>query len=150
MPSHQDRVRRQYDSTTKQGKGKEDPLLQKPVHAPAVTSESQVAERRVGPVSTRDPELIKRWARHHQAEPATGEATASGRSKVNVQDGGAGIRFNFPGLGRYRPISWAEWFDNFDRHQLTFVYDEEGDDARAPSPRYRIVKTEEWRELLEG
>ena len=43
-------------------------------------------------VATDDPELIRDWARRHSAEPATGEATASGPATVNVQDGDAGIR----------------------------------------------------------
>ncbi len=76
-------------------------------------------------LSTRDHDLIRRWAERHHAEPATGEATASGGATVHVMDGGAGIRFNFPGFARFRPISWAEWFENFDLHQLTFVFEEE-------------------------
>jgi hypothetical protein len=42
-----------------------------------------------------------------------------------VNDGGAGIRFNFPGVQRFRPITWDEWFENFDAHDLCFVYEEE-------------------------
>jgi hypothetical protein len=42
-----------------------------------------------------------------------------------VNDGGAGIRFNFPGAARFRPISWEEWFDHFDRWRLVFVYEED-------------------------
>jgi hypothetical protein len=41
-----------------------------------------------------------------------------------VNDGGVGIRFNFPGVGRFRPISWEEWFEHFDRNDLVFVYEE--------------------------
>jgi hypothetical protein len=29
------------------------------------------------------------------------------------------------GAGRFRPITWDEWFENFERHHLTFVYEEE-------------------------
>jgi hypothetical protein len=76
-------------------------------------------------LATKDHELIQRWAERHRAEPATGEASASGPATLNVTDGGAGIRFNFPGFARFRPISWSEWFDNFDRHDLTFVFEEE-------------------------
>ena len=74
---------------------------------------------------TTDHNLIRQWAERHRAEPATGETTVSGPSTVQVNDGGAGIRFNFPGFSRFRPIAWAEWFENFDRHQLTFVYEQE-------------------------
>ena len=98
-------------------------------------------------VFTRDHEVIKQWAAKRQAEPATGQATASGPATVNVQDGGAGIRFNFPGAGAYRPISWDEWLDNFDRHDCAFVFDNDPD-TNAPSSRYRIVKAWEWKDFL--
>ena len=55
-------------------------------------------------VLTRDHEVIREWAAQRQAVPATGEATASGPATVDVNDGGAGVRFNFPGTGLYRPI----------------------------------------------
>lgn len=89
-------------------------------------------------VATDDPELIREWARHHSAEPATGEATASGPATVNVQDGGVGVRFNFPAAGRFRPISWEEWFQNFRQHDLLFVYERDRAGA-TPSATYRLV-----------
>jgi DUF2934 family protein len=73
--------------------------------------------------ATTDHDEITAWAVRHGAEPATGEATASGPATIAVNDGGAGIRFNFPGFARLRPISWDEWFDNFERHDLVFVYE---------------------------
>jgi hypothetical protein len=76
-------------------------------------------------VVTTDHADIKRWAASHRAEPATGEATASGPAVLDVNDSGPGIRFNFPGFARLRPITWEEWFDNFDRHDLLFVYEEQ-------------------------
>jgi hypothetical protein len=76
-------------------------------------------------IATRDHEVICQWAARHHAEPATGEATASGPATVQLNDDGAGIRFNFPGAGRFRPITWDEWFENFERCQLTFVYEED-------------------------
>jgi hypothetical protein len=76
-------------------------------------------------LATRDPVVIRQWAERHHAEPATGEATSSGPATVCLNDGGAGIRFNFPGLGRFRPITWEEWLEHFERHELTFVYEEE-------------------------
>jgi hypothetical protein len=97
-------------------------------------------------VFTRDHAVIRRWAEQHQAEPATGEATSSGPATVNVKDGGAGIRFNFPGVSAFRPISWEEWLANFERHECAFVYDNE---ATTPlSNRYRIVKAADWNDLL--
>jgi hypothetical protein len=73
-------------------------------------------------VATDDPELIRQWAVRQGAGPATGEATESGPATVGVQDGGEGIRFNFPGAARFRPISWEEWFRNFHKYELLFVY----------------------------
>ena len=92
-------------------------------------------------LATRDPELIKEWARDLGAEPATGEETASGPAiALSVSDGGTGLRFNFPGMSPFRGISWAEWFDHFSRYDLTFVYD--NPHAGQPSSaRYRIVAT---------
>ena len=75
--------------------------------------------------STRDHETIRRWAAMHRAEPATGEATASGPATISVNDGATGIRFNFPGFARFRPIEWEEWLAHFDQHQLQFVYEEQ-------------------------
>ena len=97
-------------------------------------------------VFTRDHELIKKWAAERQATPATGEATGSGPATFKVNDGGAGIRFNFPGAGAFRPISWDEWFENFDHHACAFVYD--SNSSRPLSSRYRIVKADDWKELL--
>jgi hypothetical protein len=123
-------------------------LLHEQKHVPAVTAGTRRHDTVAGPVATRDRELITRWAARHRAEPATAEATLSGPATVDVHDGGAAIRFNFPGFGRFRPITWDEWFQDFDRHGLTFVYEESPDPAEAPSPRYRIVRTEDWKDLI--
>jgi hypothetical protein len=92
-------------------------------------------------VATQYGELIKRWAERRSAEPATGESSATGPATVDVRDGDAGIRFNFPGVGRYRPISWEEWLEHFARHELIFVYERETPGS-TPSARYRLVKWE--------
>jgi hypothetical protein len=76
-------------------------------------------------VITRDHDVIRQWAQRHRAEPATGEESPSGPAVVRVNDGGAGVRFNFPGVAPFRPITWDEWFDNFERNGLSFVYEEE-------------------------
>jgi hypothetical protein len=92
--------------------------------------------------STRDPAVIRKWARLHQAEPATGEATTSGRaSSMRVDDGGSGLRFNFPGASRFREISWDEWFEHFGRHDLLFVCDDP-DGETAPGAHYRLVRAD--------
>jgi hypothetical protein len=97
-------------------------------------------------VFTRDHEAIKRWASERQASPATGEATGSGPATVSVKDGGAGVRFNFPAAGMFRPISWEEWFANFDSHGCAFVF--ENTSNKPPSNRYRIVKADDWKDLF--
>jgi hypothetical protein len=89
-------------------------------------------------LATDDHELIRQWAVHHSAEPATGEATSSGPATMEVNDGGAGIRFNFPAAGRFRPITWEEWFQNFTRHDLMFVYESDAP-GQAANARYRLV-----------
>jgi hypothetical protein len=98
---------------------------------------------RDGTIATHDRASIKRWAARHRAEPARADVTRSGSGTVDVHDGGSPIRFNVPGCGHFRPITWDEWFQDFERHGLTFVYEESSDDAHRPSPRYRIVKTED-------
>lgn len=91
-------------------------------------------------IATRDHKEIRRWADARDAEPATGEMSKSGPATVSVNDGGAGIRFNFPGVSAFRPITWDEWFENFDRNHLVFLYEKDTDEG--PSNRYRIVQGE--------
>ncbi len=127
-----------------------DPLLPPHTTVPLVTSDTQMTHRAIGPVATRDHALIRRWASRHAAEPATGEQTTSGAaSSMSVRDGGTGLRFNFPGAGRFRTIQWDEWLEHFDVHQLTFVYEEpEDEDGRPTSAHYRIVKGDDWAGLI--
>jgi hypothetical protein len=89
-------------------------------------------------MATEDPHVIREWANRHGAEPATGQPTSSGPGVVDVNDGGAGIRFNFPGAARFRPISWDEWFRNFTEYDLTFVYEADVS-GQPPGNRYRLV-----------
>lgn len=98
-------------------------------------------------VFTRDHAVIRSWAEKRGAEPATGEATRSGPATVNVSDGGAGVRFNFPGASLFRPIDWQEWLDNFDRHGCAFVFDSDSPDGTV-SNRYRIVRAADWKEFV--
>lgn len=124
------------------------PLLTEQQHVPVVTSETNHDTSATRTVATRDHHVIRHWAASRQAEPATGEATSSGPATVDVKDGDAGIRFNFPGVGRFRLISWEEWFDNFDRHELTFVYEQVPEGTERRTSRYRIVKTADWKEQM--
>jgi hypothetical protein len=118
----------------------DEPLLPEHRHIPAVTRENlQTREARV--VSTRDYQVIRDWAKRVGAEPATGEETPSGAATtMKVQDRGTGLRFNFPGVSRFREISWDEWFDHFNSHDLTFIFDITQPNE-PPSARYRIVPT---------
>lgn len=107
---------------------------------------NNATEQQSGDVmATDDHELIRRWAARHSAEPATGEATRSGPATRNVQDGGTGIRFNFPGAGAFRPITWDEWLQHFTQHDLLFVYEDDVP-GRPPNNRYRLVP----RQKLQG
>ena len=100
--------------------------LQKAAHFCAGTVDPVELPEGIDGFATRDHQVIRQWARRHAAQPATGEATVSGPATAFVNDGDAGIRFNFPAVSRFRPISWEEWLENFDRFRLTFVYDESG------------------------
>jgi hypothetical protein len=118
-----------------------DPLIPPRKPIALVDGSTEDCHRDVTTLVTRDHDLIQRWAGRRSAQPATGERTASGSSSIDVNDGDAGIRFNFPGIGKYREISWSEWFDNFEQHDLAFVY--ERDQAGQPlTNRYRLVKLE--------
>lgn len=89
--------------------------------------------------TTDDPAEVTRWAARHGAQPATGQATPSGPSVRDINDGDAGIRFNFPGFAPFRPITWDEWFDHFRQHDLLFVFDEEDRDTVAEIAHARWV-----------
>lgn len=110
----------------------------------AVSGHRRPQVKDYGTLVTSDHEVIRLWADSRQAEPATGEETPSGPATVNVNDDGAGIRFNFPGASPFRPISWEEWFDNFDRNRLLFVYEEQMEDGSA-STRHRLMRVEDFK-----
>ena len=121
----------------------EGPLLP-PERRIAEVSRDKAPDPDAAVLSTRDHEVIWKWARAHEAEPATGEQTSSGpASALKVSDGGSGLRFNFPALSRFRQISWTEWFDHFDRNRLTFVFDK-SEPGHPPSNRFRLVHAEDW------
>jgi hypothetical protein len=126
----------------------EGPLLPPRVDVERVTSEN--ASSAAAPaLATRDHTIIQCWAREHQAQPATGEATSSGPSSPrHVVDAGSGLRFNFPGVAAFRSIAWEEWLAHFDRHELLFVYDNDSAQDGAMSNRYRVVKASEWDDVI--
>jgi hypothetical protein len=117
-------------------------MIQPALRVAVVDSQDEDRAPDIRTRATRDRALIKRWAARRSAEPATGEPTRSGAGTVDIQDGDAGIRFNFPGVAPYRPISWDEWFENFDRHDLMFVY--ERDMPGAPlGHRWRFIRRQD-------
>ena len=118
----------------------EQPLLPEKRQIPTVTRGTP-PEPGATTLSTRNHEVIRDWAQAVSAEPATAEETASGPAPaLTVADGGTGLRFNFPGVSPFRAISWTEWFDHFNSHDFTFVFDNP-QPGQAPSARYRIVPT---------
>ena len=110
-----------------------------------LTADNPGRHPEVATAATRDHELIRQWAAERHAEPATGERTASGGGTIQIDDGGAGIRFNFPAAGRFRPISWQEWLEYFEGHELVFVFERDRPGASI-SYRYRLLKLE----ILQG
>jgi hypothetical protein len=124
----------------------EDSTFPRPGRARMVTVDTQPNPAERGTFVTRDHEVIKRWAARRHAEPATGEATCSGAASVDVADTGASVRFNFPGIGPFRPITWDEWLESFDQHEWIFIYEEQSAGSRTASNRYRIMKKAEWEE----
>ena len=99
-------------------------------------------------VGTQDTGLLCAWAEHHGAEPATGQATASGPATVVVNDQGSGLRFNFPGTSKFRGLTWEEWLAHFVGADLVFVFEisppagQSG--ARFGGAFYRIVTSADW------
>ncbi len=67
--------------------------------------------------TTTDHDEIRRWAEERGAHPAEVERTE--------REGETGmIRLDFPGYsgaGSLKPISWDEWFEKFDQHNLALL-----------------------------
>jgi Protein of unknown function (DUF2934) len=89
------------------------------------TVDRQTGTSAIGAIATQDRAVIRQWATRHHAEPAILDETPSGAATLRVSDGGTNVRFNFPAAGRFRPVTWEEWFERFDRLGLMFVYEEE-------------------------
>jgi hypothetical protein len=81
---------------------------------------------------TTNHDVIREWAESRKAVPSTVEGTEHG-DHLGV------LRFDFPGYGgdRLRKVSWAEWFDTFDKRRLNFIYQEERSDG-SPSNFFRL------------
>jgi hypothetical protein len=84
-------------------------------------------------LTTKDPEVIRRWAEARDATPATVPGTE--------HDGHPGVlRFDFPGYGgdKLEHISWDDWLGVFRDRDLTFVYQEHKKDG-AESNFFRLT-----------
>lgn len=74
--------------------------------------------------TTRDHDVIVRWADARGAQPATVPGTEHG-DHLGV------LRFDFPGYGgeNLEHVSWDEWFDTFDQRDLEFLYQDQKKDG---------------------
>jgi hypothetical protein len=84
-----------------------------------ITSTADRPERDGRSLVTTDHEVIRQWAKARRAVPATVAGTQ--------HDGHLGVlRFDFPGYSgdRLVEVSWAEWFEAFDKRRLNFIYQE--------------------------
>lgn len=70
---------------------------------------------------TTDHDEIKRWVEDREGHPA----------KVRGVEGpGDLLRIDFPGFsgeGKLEQISWEEFFDQFEKNDLAFLYQDEAD-----------------------
>lgn len=67
---------------------------------------------------TTDHKFIQRWVEERGGKPACVRGTG-GKNDVGM------IRVDFPGWsggGSLEPISWDEWFKQFDENDLAFLY----------------------------
>jgi hypothetical protein len=88
-------------------------------YAQEITSTADRPERAGRSLVTTDHEVIRQWAKARRAVPATVAGTQ--------HDGHLGVlRFDFPGYSgdRLVEVSWAEWFEAFDKRRLNFIYQE--------------------------
>lgn len=72
-------------------------------------------------IKTTDHEEIKRWAEEHNGRPAVTRHEALGGGVGII-----GIDLRDFGEDEYvQPISWEDFFEQFDRQHLAFVYEQE-------------------------
>ncbi len=76
--------------------------------------------------TTTNHDEIRKWVESRGGKPARVIATGRGKKNGGKTDPGI-LRIDFPGFsgeGTLETISWAEWFDAFDRNHLAFLYQE--------------------------
>jgi hypothetical protein len=84
-------------------------------------SRNRSANARAGGTAniTIDHDEIRRWAEARDGAPAVVKRTRKGGDEEGI------LRLDFPGFsgaGTLESISWEEWFDIFDNHELAFLY----------------------------
>ena len=70
--------------------------------------------------TTRDHEENRRWAEERGGKPSHVKRTGSGED-VGI------LRIDFPGYsgeGSLEPITWEQWFEKFDKENLSLIYEE--------------------------
>jgi hypothetical protein len=93
-------------------------------YAQEITSTEEEPERPGRSLVTRNHDVIRHWAEERKAVPATIPGTE--------HDDHLGVlRLDFPGYGGgdLREVSWDEWFANFDKRNLNFIYQEHKTDG---------------------
>jgi hypothetical protein len=86
---------------------------------------------------TTDYETIREWAETRGGWPAMVARTARG-------DTACVLRIDFPaytGEGTLKPISWNEWFKEFDQNNLAFLYQERTADGKQ-TRFYKLIEHE--------
>lgn len=78
--------------------------------------------------STTNHGRIRRWAERRDATPA--------RAGTN---GDGVLRFSFPDTDRFVTVDWNEFFAEFEREGLAFVYQPAADDVDEPNRFYKFV-----------
>lgn len=97
--------------------------------------------------STTDHHVIREWATFHRGTPQLIDHPEAGSDQV-------GLRIDFPGkedevlLGEgvpARDISWDEFFEEFERQQLSFVFIplDQLKARQLPEDSYRFIKREQ-------
>ncbi|MCE5186501.1 MAG: hypothetical protein LLF76_10290 [Planctomycetaceae bacterium] len=87
---------------------------------------------------TTDHETIRKWVEERGGKPAAVKRTRKG-DEIGI------IRIDFPGYSgeeSLEPISWEEFFDEFEDSKLAFVFQEETESGQK-SNFNKLVKREE-------
>src|SRR5947207_12710880 len=101
---------------------------------------TQPTRRRAQSKMTTDHEEIRQWAEARGAHPSVVKNTrAKNAGSIGV------LRLDFPGYsgeGSLEPISWDQFFETFDEHQLALVYQDKTAAGKA-SNFNKLVKRED-------